>query len=485
MLLRERDLLFYPVFLGPQHEQEMLAFFLCFLSQEYTNYLNNIMKKIIFIVLSIVSMIMLASCENEEPVPSSLTVSTTEVNISEEGGSQSLTITSNTSWTIVGGKAWLTVNPSTGDGNKVVVLSATENSTLASRECSLQVMTDDGTVSHNVNVVQAQTAEALSVSVENLIVSSTASSTASFNIFCNDTWRISNCPDWIELSTLSGTGDVSVTVKALTTNYSASDRSATITVSSSSLSVSLTILQKAAWLNNCVAKPINMAVLYDAAAFEWELSENVAYYYYGSIEKTYADRMTTSEIIEYLVDGGDRCTPEDNYISSVNYLYSTTDYVLYTVAYDKDGVQGDLYKEPFTTKSYLNQPDAMIENVQYSETAWYWETTIGPYASSYYMWATESYNYYYITDALVAYLFKSYMKQYAEEFPKILQSGEWNMRRSGDMIQITTWGVSADGELGGYIERFQGELETENINKRTSISYDEYNELIDSIVRIY
>lgn len=455
-------------------------------SQKYIqiNY-NNIMKRFIFFVLSVVSMTILASCENEEPVAPSLTVSTTEVNISEEGGSQSLTISSNTSWAITGGKAWLTVNPSTGEGNKVVVLSATENSTLASRECSLQVMTDDGTISHNVKVVQSQTAEVLSVSVENLIVSSSASSTASFNIISNDTWRISGCPDWIELSTLNGTGNVSVSAKALTTNYSASDRSATITVSSSSLSVNLTILQKAAWLSNCVAKPINMAVLYDAAAFEWELSENVAYYYYGSIEKTEADRMTTMEIIEYIVDGGDRCTPGDNYISSVNYLYSTTDYVLYTVAYDKDGVQGDLYKESFRTRSYSNQPYALIENVQYSETTWFWETSIGPYASSYYMWATESYNYYYITDALVAYLMKSYMKKYPEEFPKILQNGEWNMNRSEDMIQIATWGVSADGELGGYIERFKGVIEEEDVDEKTSISYDEYKELMESLVRIY
>lgn len=446
---------------------------------------NNTMKRFIFIALSVASMAILASCENEEPIAPSLTVSTTEVIISEEGGSQSLTISSNTLWTITGGKAWLTVNPSTGEGNRVVVLSATENTALAPRECSIQVTTDDGTISHNVKIVQSQTAEALSVSVDNLIVSSSAGSVASFNIMSNDTWRISGCPDWIELSTLSGTGDVAVTAKSLTTNYSAYDRSAEITVSSSTKSVTLTILQKAAWLSNCVAKPINIAILYDSAAFEWELSDNVAYYYYGSIEQTEADRMTTMEIIEYIVDGGERCTPSDNYISSVNNLYSRTDYVLYTVAYDKDGVQGDLYKQTFRTKSPSNQPYALIDEVSYSSTTWYWSTFIGPYASSYYMWASQSYNYYYITDAIVAYLMKSYMDEYPDDFPKILQDGEWTLTRSGDMIHIVTWGMSVDGELGGYIERFRGEVEEGAIDEKTSISYDEYKELLGSLIRIY
>ncbi|MBQ8484274.1 MAG: BACON domain-containing protein [Bacteroidales bacterium] len=443
------------------------------------------MKRLIFFCLSVASLAVLASCKEEEPVVSSLSVSSVEISISEEGGSQSLTISSNTSWTITGGKAWLTVNPSTGEGNKVVVLSVTENSALAPRECTLVVSTDDGTVSHNVKVIQSQTAEELSVSVDNLIVSSAAGSASSFNIMSNDTWKISGCPDWIELSTLSGTGDVTVTAKSLTTNYSASDRSADITVSSSTKSVRLTIHQKAAWLSNCVAKPINMAVIYDSAAFEWELSDNVAYYYYGSIEQTEADRMTTMEIVEYIVEGGNRCTPGDNYISSVNYLYSTTDYVLYTVAYDKDGVQGDLYKQTFRTKSSSNQPYALIDDVSYSSTTWYWNTFIGPYASAYYMWASQSYNYYYITDALVAYLMKSYIQSYPDDFPKILQDGDWTMERTGDMIHIVTWGVSSDGELGGYIERFRGELEDDSMDEKTSVSYDEYKELMKDLVRIY
>lgn len=442
------------------------------------------MKRLFICVLSAVSII-LASCEKEENSTPSLTVSTTEINFSDEGGSQSLSISSNTSWTITGGKAWLTVSPSTGEGNKVVVLSASENSALAARECTIQVTTDDGSISHTVNIIQSKTDEVLNVSVENLIISSAAGSSATFNIQSNDTWRISGCPDWAELSTVSGTGDVTIVVKALTTNYSASDRSAKIVVSSSSKSAELTISQKAAWLSNCVAKPINIAILYDSAAFEWDLSDNVAYYYYGSIEKTEADRMTTMEIVEYIVDGGDRCTPGDNYISSVNYLYSTTDYVLYTVAYDKDGVQGDLYKTSFRTKSASNQPYASIDNVQYSSSYWYWDTYIGPYASAYYMWASESYNYYYITDALIAYVLKYNIENYPDDFPKILQSGEWNMSRTGDIVQIITWGISIDGELGGYIERFQGEIESYDLEEKTSISYEEFNEILSNLKRIY
>lgn len=444
------------------------------------------MKRLFLFVLSSLSIAVISSCQKEEePFVPTLEVSASEINISDEGGSQSLSISSNTSWTIVGGKAWLSVTPSTGEGDKVIVLSATENTALTSRECTIQVSSDDGSISRSINVIQSQTAELLNVSVENLIVSSSAGSSATFMINSNDTWKIHGCPDWIELSALNGTGDVTIAAKALTTNYSSADRSANITISSSSKSIELMISQKAAWLGNCVAKPMNVTVLYDSAAFEWDLSENVAYYYYGTIEKTIADRMTTMEIVESIIKENDRCTPGDNYISSVNYLYSTTEYVLYTVAYDKDGVQGDLYQHNFTTQSSSHQPYALIDNVQYTSTKWYWNTYIGPYASAYYMWATESYNYYFLPDSLVAYLMKENLDNYPESFPKILQNGDWILDRDEDQIQIITWGVSGNGELGGYIERFQGEIEAYDVNKKTSISYDEFNDLMSDIKRIY
>lgn len=444
------------------------------------------MKRLFLFVLSSLSIAVLASCQKEEePFVPALEVSASEIAISDEGGAQSLSISSNTSWTIVGGKAWLSVTPSTGDGDKVIVLSASENSSLNSRECTLQVTTDDGSISRSINVIQSKTAEILNVSVENLIISSSAGSSATFNINSNDTWKIIGCPDWVELSTLNGTGDVTIVAKSLTTNYSAADRSATVVISSSSKSIELMISQKAAWMSNCVAKPVNVTVLYDSAAFEWELSENVAYYYYGSIDKTAADRMTTMEIVETIIEGDDRCTPGDNYISSVNYLDPTTEYVLYTVAFDKDGVQGDLYKYNFTTKSYSNQPYALISDVEFSSTNWYWSTNIGPYASAYYMWATESYEYYYLANSLVAYLMKENLDNYPDSFPRILQSGDWVLERDEDQIQIITWGVSGNGELGGYIERFQGEIEAYDVNKKTSISYDEFNDLKSELKRIY
>lgn len=434
----------------------------------------------------------LFSCESKEeviPAAATLEVSSEEVSLEYDGGDKTISITSNSSWTITGAKTWLKVNPLSGQGDMPVVISAnSENTSLTPRECELTIATYDGTVTKQVKVIQGATQAALSVDIDNLTLSSSSGSVRTFNILSNDSWTITGCPDWLELSAVAGSGNVEVTVGALTTNYSAADRTAELLIESSTLSTTISIIQKAAWLNNCVAKPINVTVLYDCAGFEWELSENVAYYYYGSLEKTEAERMTTLEIIEYLIEDNERCTPGDNYISSVNYLYQETDYILYTVAFNKDGVQGDLYAEEFRTKSSYNQPYALIEDVQYTDSMWYWSTVIGPYATAYYMWASQSINYYYISDGLVAYLVKYNLDAYPEDFPKIVQNGEWNMSRSGDLIHIVTWGVNVDGELGGYIERFRADLFEYSVREdriKTSLSYEQFVELSESLFRLY
>lgn len=435
--------------------------------------------------------LMAFSCKPDAPEVSSLEVSAQEIVFDADGGSEALNITSNTSWTITGGKGWLEVSPSTGDGSKVVVLSVSENTALKERECNITVTTDDAQVMQRVTIIQEATPASLVVDVNEITLAATNGSSRSFNIKSNDSWTITGCPEWLNLSTKNASGDVTVTIEALTTNYSAQDRSAVLTVQTASLSCNVTVIQKAAWLSNCTAMPVEMTVLYDCAGFVWEFVGDVAYYYYGVLEKTEADRMTPVEIVEYLVENGDRDTPGDNYISSVNDLDMLTDYILYAVAYNKDGVQGDLYAVPFKTKTYINQPHAAIQNVQYDSSYWYWETVIGPYATCYHMWAAESYGYN-LADGVMAYIVKRGIDEDPNNFPKIVQNGEWQFSRSENSIHIITWGRSVEGELGGYIERFRGTIKSSSVtsvpldeNKVTSVSFDEYKKISEGLVRIY
>ncbi len=85
---------------------------------------------------------------------STLTVDVGEINIPADGASKTFRITSNGKWTISGNQAWLQVTPSVGSGNAVIVVAATENTSVNGRECLLSVETVDGS-KQTVRVNQA------------------------------------------------------------------------------------------------------------------------------------------------------------------------------------------------------------------------------------------------------------------------------------------------------------------------------------------
>ena len=81
-----------------------------------------------------------------------LTVSIDKTELEAEGGSLTLTVTSNTKW-VVYVSEWCTCNPSSGSGNGVVTISATENPETAVRTGEVAV-TADGVAPQQFTITQ-------------------------------------------------------------------------------------------------------------------------------------------------------------------------------------------------------------------------------------------------------------------------------------------------------------------------------------------
>lgn len=161
-----------------------------------------------------------------------LTVSTATINFGEEGGTNSFTITSNTTWTISGQAEWLSYSPGEGTGNGSVNIAVQTNNTEYSREAVLTI-TGAGGQKQAVTISQAE--KAVTLTIEPEIINATAiADDYTFQILGNATWTITvDDNTWLTLSATSGTGESTITVSPVD-NTAPSARTANIRVTSAS-----------------------------------------------------------------------------------------------------------------------------------------------------------------------------------------------------------------------------------------------------------
>lgn len=88
------------------------------------------------------------SCKKDHP--DEVSVGMSSVSLSENGGSQSIQIMSNTRWTVSGAQGWLTVSPMQGSGDGAITITANENTDNSSRNCTLYVYAGDAMTQINV-----------------------------------------------------------------------------------------------------------------------------------------------------------------------------------------------------------------------------------------------------------------------------------------------------------------------------------------------
>ena len=115
---------------------------------------------------------LLTSCDKE--IETALTTSTQTLQFTADGGSQTFKIQSNNSWSIIPSASFATISPMTGFGDATVVVVLPEYEKMESRNCTLSILSDDGTKSCSVSIEQKGATATLDVDIQELIFEANA-----------------------------------------------------------------------------------------------------------------------------------------------------------------------------------------------------------------------------------------------------------------------------------------------------------------------
>lgn len=106
-------------------------------------------KKISILLIAFAAFV----CVSCQPEPT-LSLSSSTVEVPPAGSETTITVTSNTSWSISGGGGWCSITPSSGEGTATVRLVSAKNTSNADRSTTIKVIA--GTLSGSVAVSQKQ-----------------------------------------------------------------------------------------------------------------------------------------------------------------------------------------------------------------------------------------------------------------------------------------------------------------------------------------
>ena len=171
-----------------------------------------------------------------------LTISPTSLSYAQSGGTQTISITSNTSWTVDRGSAtWLTISPTSGSNDGTISVTASANTTTAERTATITVNGDN--ITQAITVIQEAKAY-LTVSTTNINFSS-SNGTKTFTISSNTSWIIEdgNKSAWLTISPTSGTNNGIISLTATANNTSGEQRAAHLYVRGGGLSLTIVVLQ--------------------------------------------------------------------------------------------------------------------------------------------------------------------------------------------------------------------------------------------------
>ena len=205
------------------------------------------------ILLGQCAILFLISCggDSETDGPT-LSVNPMAITLEADGTGQSISVSSNTSWTAVPRDSWLKCSPAGGTGGKNITVSADIN-TGDERSTKLILSDKTGRVTAEVRITQKKgdsptptpnPDQTLSVNPSSLNFNSSAGSNT-FTIESNTSWTVRSDQTWCTVNTSSGSNNATITVK-VSENTSTLARSAIINVGYGNNSAIISVNQEAA-----------------------------------------------------------------------------------------------------------------------------------------------------------------------------------------------------------------------------------------------
>jgi uncharacterized protein YjdB len=198
-----------------------------------------------------------ASCAvtvTPSPDAASLKFSSATLDFIDTGGTKTISVTSNVSWTVEPYYAsWLTVFPLSGSNNGTVTITAATN-TGAAR--TTPVVVEGGGITDTVYVMQtaAIPVNSLTVSPASLSFEEVGGS-QNISVTSNINWTASSSASWATVSPASGSGNGTVSVRA--TENTDSTRTATIIFAGGGITRTIVVRQDSAARQDVVVNPVN------------------------------------------------------------------------------------------------------------------------------------------------------------------------------------------------------------------------------------
>jgi hypothetical protein len=170
----------------------------------------------------------------------SLSVTPTSIQSNANGIQKTVDVFSNKSWSVSKNQNWVSITPSasgTNDGHFTVTIGS--NPDVTQRTATITVTTTTGEDSVNISVTQSGSQAHMTVTPDSLSFPCDKSSNT-LTIDSNVNWSISRDVEWCYVDHLTGDHNATVTVN-VDANDKYSERTATITISSPSLSTPKTV----------------------------------------------------------------------------------------------------------------------------------------------------------------------------------------------------------------------------------------------------
>ncbi len=307
---------------------------------------------------------------NQAGADGTISVSVDNVEFGPKGGTQTISVMSNSAWNMSGNQAWLTVSPTSSDApasgseSKDVTLKVGENTTNDAQSCTLSFTTKDGKGSATVTVRQKEPTPFVLVNGlestnltfgENVGIEYQQTVSVSSNV----AWSASGIPSWLSVSPINGNGTVQMAIYPTSVNNSPDDRTATIILSGNGASAQIMVTQKHT-LSNVKVTPANVVALYNCIGFELEETGKVNEFHYLIISDQEMNRLTNNELLNKLLKEEAKKYVDDYMMfpfqdSNEQMIKENTKYWICTVADDQNERRGEVVKTEVTTPVYLNE----------------------------------------------------------------------------------------------------------------------------------
>ena len=206
---------------------------------------NNIFTNACYGFLAVVMCFVSCAKENEleEGVSASKNKATvpSELFLDGNGASKTINIDADCEWSFTNVPSWITLSDTNGDGSYVVTITPSVNPS-STEQRKGTVSFNAGDRSKTIALTQGVANESLELPVQTLSFDNTSSS-SSFAIKSNGSWKITGEKDWLSLDKTEGTGDGNVKVTVLE-NTSEEERRAELTIQGSQTKQPMTVVQK-------------------------------------------------------------------------------------------------------------------------------------------------------------------------------------------------------------------------------------------------